>query len=423
MKINFKNEVIAGITTFLAMAYIIFINPAILVNANMPFEDVMIATCLVSAITTFLMGVLSNYPFAMAPGMGLNAVVAYQIVKNMGYPWQVAMAVVFWEGVIITILVLTKLRKIVFDVIPLEIKKAISVGIGVFISFIGFKNAGFVIKNPDTFITFGDFTNPATLLAAFGLLITVFFMLKKITGAILLGMLTTGFIGIITAIIPPPDSIFSPPRMPSTFMQLDFLKAFDFELLPVLFSLLMVDFFDTLGTVVGIGSKFMDQNKNLPKLNRVLLADSFGPIIGGIFATSSSTTYVESAAGIKSGGSTYITSIVVSILFLLSIPFSGIVATIGGSVGELFPITAPALILIGFLMIDVIKELDFNSIENGIPNFLTIFATVFTFSISHGIGFGIISYCVIRILKGKFNELNLPIIFVAALFAIFFIIK
>jgi len=362
---NIQTELIAGLTTFLTMAYIIFVNPLVLQIAGLPVKDTMAATCIVAAITSILMGVFANYPFALAPGMGLNAFLTYSICKNMGLPWEVGMAIVFIEGLIITILVLTKFRKLVMDCIPISLKHAIGIGIGLFIAFIGLKECGFVQSNPATLVSLGDFSSTSTILASVGLIIIIALVSLRVRGAILLGIVITTLICILFNIAPIPDSILAVPSF-STFGKFvfGFREAMKLSMLLTIFAFLLSDFFDTMGTVIAVGNEagFLKKGE-LPRLNRVLLVDSLGALLGGVFSSSSATTYIESASGVAAGGRTGLTSVVVGFLFIFSLFFSPIVGIV--------PIiaVAPALIIVGFLMVAGLKEIHWENLEESFPSF------------------------------------------------------
>jgi len=451
---NLRNEIIAGMTTFMTMAYIIIVNPGILSAAGMDFKAVFVATCLAAALSTFLMGVLGKYPFALAPGMGMNAVVTYGICIGMGLSWQIAMALIFIEGAVILFLVLTSLRELVMHSIPGSLKIAIGVAIGMFIAFIGFKDSGMMVANPETFVAFGSISSPAVIVSLIGLIIIMVLMALKIKGSILYGIIlttlialaicfATNYLGIAFNVYGNPDvpaaigavlpagvsnlpswggAILELPSMAtlSTIGQLDFMGALNIgvlTLLSLVFALGMVDFFDTMGTVVAVGgqAKLLDKNGKLPGLRDVLLVDSLGAMIGGAMGCSSNTTYIESAAGVSSGGRTGLASVVTSVLFLLAMLLVPLAYLIPGAA------TAPALIIVGFLMITLVKDIPWDKLEEALPAFLTIAAMVFTFSISKGIGFGFISYCLIKTAAGKWREVHPIMWFVAIVFALYFV--
>lgn len=424
-----RTEVRAGVSTFMTMAYIIFVNPAILKAAGVPVSGAVLSTCVVAGITSIAMGTISNYPFALASGMGLNAVVAYTIVQGMGHSWKIAMGAIVLEGILVTILVLTRVRETVMDAIPLSLKRAISVGIGLFIGFIGLIEGGIVVAHPTTLVGLGDFTRPHVWLSSAGLLLTSLLIALRIRGAILVGIVSTALLAIPLGIASPPRKFFSLPSDFSTFFQYDLIGAFSPSLAPVIFSLFMTDFFDTLGTVIGVGGQagLLDEKGRLPRIRRVLLVDSLAAIMGGVCGASSATTYIESAAGVMEGGRSGLTSVVTGSLFLLSlfvIPLISFVAE--GYESEkghfLHPITAPALIIVGFLMMGVVTKIDFAEAEEGVPAFLTLITIPLTYSISHGIGLGFISHLVIQLCTGKGREVHPLLYIISLLFSVSFLI-
>ncbi len=434
-----KREIVAGITTFMTMAYIIFVNPAVLSSGGatgIPFESAVIATCLGAGVMSILMGLISNTPFALASGMGINAVVTFTIILGLGLSWQQAMGIIVIEGLLVLLMVLTKLRMILMNAIPMGLKYAIGVGIGLFIAFIGAQEAGFVAIDPVTAVKLGDFTANYTLLAAFGLVLTVILVCYKIRGAILIGILGTTVAGMIFRVIPLPKQYLSLPTAESfsTFFKADIVGAvwnkgmLNVAAIVMIFALFMTDFFDTMGTVIGVGEEagLLDNKGNLPSLRRVLLIDSSAAVVGGLFGCSSITTYIESASGVSEGGRTGIMPTTTGILFILSIFFAPVIAVIGGGVPIAegvykYPVTAPALIIVGFLMMSIISKIDFKDFEIGIPAFLTIIIMPFTYNISYGIGFGFISYTLIKLFRGKFKQVHPLMIVSSILFAVAFV--
>ncbi len=437
---NFRTELLGGVTTFLTMSYIIFVNPLFLSffgdpnlkNLALPFSASMTATCLASALMCILMGLWTNYPFALAPGMGLNAIVSYQMVLSMGLSWPQAMGIIVLEGIAITILVITGFREAVMNSIPMSLKQAISIGIGLFLAFIGLQNAGFVKSHPVTFVTLGDFTKWPILVSVIGLLFTAIMMKRKEKGALLIGIAFSTVLAIIInylsglsafpeqgkAIIP--ESVFSAPDL-STFGKFDFSAILKLGLLPALmliFSVMLSDFFDTLGSVIGLGTeaKFLDEKGNLPRINRVLLVDSLSAVMGGISSSSSVTTYIESAAGISTGGRSGLSTVVVGILFFLAIFFSPLAGVVPKEA------TAPALIIVGFLMLTIIKEIPFDKFEEVFPAFLIMIVMPMTYSITNGIGFGFISYTLIMLLSGKGKQVHPLMYLVSVAFVLNFLL-
>lgn len=412
-------EIIAGTTTFMTMAYIIFTNPSILAHAGIPQDAAMVATCLGAGIATLLMGFFTNYPFALAPGMGLNAFLTYSVVLEMKIPWQTAMGIVFLEGTIILFLVMTNVRETVMKAIPVNLKRAIAVGIGLFIAFIGLQSSGIVVKSPTTLVTSGVFEKPV-ILSAIGLIFTALLMAKRIKGSILIGIIFTTILAILMGIAKMPERIVAVPGV-SQFMTFGasltptyLFRVFSPALASTIFTFLLTDFFDTMGTIVAVGGEagFLNKDSTLPRLKNVLIIDSLAAIIGGASGCSSVTTYVESAAGVSEGGRTGLTSIVTASFFFLSIFFWPLVSIVPSFA------TAPALIMAGFLMMTVIKEIDWNDITEGFPAFLAILTIPLTFSISKGIGYSFISFVTIKISTRRSKEIH-PLMYLIALLFLF----
>lgn len=437
---NVKTEIAAGITTFMTMAYILAVNPSILSEAGMDSTAVLLATCLASFIGTVCMALMANLPFALSAGMGLNAFLAYTVVQGYGYSWQVALFAVFIEGVIFIILSLTKVREAIFDSIPLSLKKAVSVGIGLFIAFIGLQNAGLVVADQSTLLSIVSFTDDfstsgiCALLAVIGVFMTAILYIKNVKGSILIGILGTWILGMIcqAAGIYVPDAEtgyytlfpslqftdFS--RFGKTFGQCFHFNMNDvgiFNFIVIIFSFLFVDLFDTLGTLIGVSTKagMLDENGRLPKIKPALLADSIATTAGAVLGTSTTTTFVESSAGVAAGGRTGLTALTTAVLFLVSMLFAPVFTAIPSFA------TAPALIIVGFLMFSAITEIKFTE-ENyaaAIPAYLCILAMPLFYSISEGISIGVISYVLLNLICGKRKEIN-PLMYVLA---ILFILK
>jgi AGZA family xanthine/uracil permease-like MFS transporter len=418
-KTTVGREIVAGTVTFMTMAYIIFVNPNMLSNAmtGVPIEAITVATCLAAGIMTILMGIFSNYPLALASGMGLNAVVTFSLVKGMNLSWQVAMGMIFIEGIIITILVLTNFRVWVMNAIPTDLKRAIGVGIGLFIAFIGLKDAGLIVSNPDTFVAMGKL-GPGQLIAVFGLLLTIILMVRKVKGSILIGILASTVIALIVKVTTLPKEwvLGIKPEYFQTFFALDIIGALKLSLIIPIFTLLISDFFDTMGTVVAVGEEagYLTSDGKVPNLKSALMVDSLAAAIGGAFGCSSVTTYIESASGVGAGGRTGLTSVVTGILFLLAMfiaPIVGIVPAVA---------TAPALIVVGFLMLVVVKVMNWEDMTIAIPAFLTIVSIPLTFSITNGIGIGFIAYVIVKALSGKYKEIHPLMYFVTLAFGLYF---
>lgn len=413
---DLRTELIAGLTTFMTMSYIIFVNPQILQNAGLPFAATMAMTCLAAASTTILMGLATNYPFALAPGMGLNAVVAFGLVLGMKLPWQVAMAMVFIEGAVVTFFVLTNVREAVMSAIPISLKRAIGVGIGLFIAFIGLKEGGIVASDPVNFVKLGNLHQPSVWVALAGLVITGVLVARRVKGAILLGIIISTFLALLAGVTKLPQQWLTASVDWSTFGRLDILGALKLSLVPTIFALLITDFFDTMGTVIAVGGEggFLNRDGSLPRLKNVLLVDSLAAMVGGLTSASSVTTYIESAAGVAEGGRTGLTSLVVGVLFLLALPFAPVAGIVPAAA------TAPALIVVGFLMMNVIRDIPFDRVDEALPAFLTILGIPLTFSISYGIGFGFVSYTLIKVLRGQWRDVHPLMYIVAILFAVNF---
>ena len=419
---DIKTEVIAGITTFMTMAYILAVNPNILSAAGMDGKAVLIATAIASFIGTALMALFANYPFALAPGMGLNAYFAYTVVIGMGYSWQIALFAVFVEGIIFIILSVTNVREAIFNAIPLTLKAAVSVGIGLFIAFIGMQNAKIVVNSDATLITYQTFkadfqsVGMGALLALIGVVITAFLLVKKVKGGILFGILATWVLGILCELIgfyePNPElGMYS--VIPTALVSFDFSaigKTFGqvifadfsaltnfFEFVVIVFSFLFVDIFDTLGTLIGVSSKadMLDEDGKLPRIKGALLADAVATTAGAILGTSTTTTYVESASGVSAGGRTGLTAVVTGLLFLLASIFSPLFLTIPSFA------TAPALIIVGFYMMSSVVKVNWEDALEGVPAFLCIIGMPLCYSISEGIAIGVISWTLIHLISGK----------------------
>lgn len=430
-KTNVKTEVMAGVTTFMTMAYILAVNPNMLSAAGMDANGVLIATALASFIGTLLMALLANYPFALAPGMGLNAYFAYTVVLQMGYTWQVALLAVFVEGLIFIVLSLTNVREAIFNAIPMTLKSAVSVGIGLFIAFIGLQNAKIVVNDDSTLLTFQKFAGEefhtvgiTAILAIIGVLIMAVLLIKKVKGGILIGIIITWILGMLCEVfglyVPAPDAgwfstiphaivSFDFSSLGNTFGQVfkaDFSSIHLLDFVVVMFSFLFVDLFDTLGTLIGVSSKadMLDKDGKLPRIKGALLADAIATSAGAVLGTSTTTTYVESASGVTEGGRTGLTAVVTGLLFLLALIFSPLFLTIPSFA------TAPALIIVGFYMIGAVAKIDFNDMLDGIPAFLCIITMPLAYSIAEGISVGVISWTIINLISGKAKEKKISIL-------------
>ena len=427
-----KTEVMAGITTFMTMAYILAVNPNILSASGMDRGSVFTATALSAFIASCLMALLSNYPFVLAPGMGLNAYFTYTVVLGMGYTWQQALAAVFAEGIIFILLSLTNVREAIFNSIPMNLKHAVSVGIGLFIAFIGLQNAKIVVGNDSTLVSIFSFKSSVAegtfssqgitvLLALIGILITAILLAKDVKGSILWGILITWILGIICqlthlyvpnadlgyySLLPDFSTGISVPSMAPTFMKMDFSIVFSLDFVVIMFAFLFVDMFDTLGTLIGVASKadMLDKDGKLPKIKGALLSDAIGTTVGAVCGTSTVTTFVESASGVAEGGRTGLTSMVAGILFALSLLLSPIFLAIPSFA------TAPALIVVGYLMLTSVTKIDFSDMTEAIPCFIAIIAMPFMYSISEGISMGVISYVAINLITGKAKEKKISVL-------------
>ena len=437
-----RTEVMAGITTFMTMAYILAVNPSILSASGMDSGAVFTATALASAIATLLMAALSNYPFVLAPGMGLNAYFAYTVVLSMGYTWEMALAAVFVEGIIFLALSMTNVREQIFNSIPMNLKYAVSAGIGLFIAFIGLQNAHIVVDSATLVgmysfkasVANGMFSSEGitVLLALIGVLITGVLLVKGVKGNILWGILITWALGIVCqltglyqinpeagfySLLPDFSNGISIPSLAPTFMKMDFSRVASLDFLVVMFAFLFVDMFDTLGTLIGVASKanMLDAQGRLPRIRGALLSDSVGTAVGAVLGTSTTTTFVESASGVAEGGRSGLTAVVAAILFALSLFLSPIFLAIPSFA------TAPALIVVGFLMLTSILKVNFEDYTEAIPAYVAVIAMPFMYSISEGIAMGIISYVVINLVTGKAKEKNItPLMYVLA---VLFVLK
>jgi AGZA family xanthine/uracil permease-like MFS transporter len=419
-KTTVSREITAGIVTFMAMAYIIFVNPGILSSAmgKELISAITVATCLAAGIMTICMGLSTNYPLALASGMGLNAVVTYTIVLGMKQPWQVAMGMIVIEGIVVTVLVLTNIREWVMDAIPLDLKRAIGVGIGLFIALIGLKNANIVVANPVTLVAFGKI-GASNLIALFGLMLTGVLMAKRVKGSILIGIIVSTLLALITGQVKMPSALITglKPEYFKTFFAFDLKGALSLGLLMTTFAIMITDFFDTMGTVVAVGEEagYVGKDGKLPRIKSVLLVDSLAAICGGLFGCSSVTTYVESAAGVGEGGRTGLTSVITGLLFLLAMFFTPVVGMVPSYA------TAPALIIVGYLMLMGVKLIKWDDFTTAFPAFLTLIMIPFTYSISNGIGYGFISYVLIKLFTGKAKEIHPLMYIVALLFGVYFV--
>lgn len=409
---SYRQEFLAGLTTFLAMAYILFVNSNFLSDAGMDRDAVFVATALAAAIGSTIMGVWAKYPIALAPGMGLNAFFAFVVVGGMQIPWQVALFGVLISGIIFFFLTITKIRETIINAIPSQLKLAVGAGIGLFIAFIGLQNSGIIIGDSATLVGLGDITSPTVLLAVFGIVVTAFFMVRGFKGGIFYGMIVTAVGGIVVGLIEPPEKIVGAiPSLAPTFGEaltypFQNPEHFTVQLLIVIFTFLFVDFFDTAGTLVAVANQAgLLKDGKLPRANKALGADSIATIMGAILGTSTTTSYVESSAGVAVGGRTGFTAIVTAGFFVLALFFSPLLSVVTNEV------TAPALIIVGVLMASSLASISWNQLEYAIPSFVTILTMPLTYSIATGIALGFVLYPLMKVFKGEYRDVH-PIMYV-----------
>ena len=407
-----RTEILAGITTFLTMAYILFVNPAILGETGMDKGAIFVATCLAAAIGSALMGLIANYPIALAPGMGLNAFFTYTVVLHMGHTWQVALGAVFISATLFFLLSIFRIREWIVNSIPLPLRSAIAAGIGLFLALIALKEAGLVVDNPATLVGLGDLHAPGPLLAILGFFLIVALEARRVTGAVMIGILVVTAIAIGLGVTPFGGIVSMPPSLAPTFLQLDIMGALDVGMISVIFAFLFVDLFDNTGTLIGVAKRagLMSKDGHLPKMGRALIADSAAAMGGSLLGTSTTTSYIESASGVAAGGRTGLTAIVVAILFLLALFFAPLAGTVPAFA------TAPALLFVAVLMTSGLAEIDWDDITVAAPVVITALAMPLTFSIANGIAFGFIAWVVIKALAGRFKEINPALVVLAAIF-------
>ena len=414
---NWRTEIIAGITTFVTMAYIIFVNPSILKETGMPVGAVTAATCLSAAIGSILMGAFARYPIALAPGMGLNAYFTYGVVKGMGVSWEVALGAVFISGVVFLLLTAVGIRQVIVGAIPADLYAAVATGIGFFIAFIGFRNSGIVVPHPATIVAMGNLRDPSTALSMFGLLITAVLTITGFRAAMLIGILATTAVGSFAGLVRWQPEPFSLPSLSGTFMHLDVPGALKLGALEIVFVFLFVDMFDNIGTLVAVGkrAKLFDETNSIPRVNRILYADATATVVGSLTGTSTVVSYIESAAGVVAGGRSGVTAIVTGLLFAAALFVAPLIGAIPASA------TAPALILVGSLMMGHAAEIHWNDPLAAIPAFLTITAIPLTFSIANGLAFGFTAHTLLRVFSGRYKEVNWVVYVLTALFLVRFV--
>jgi AGZA family xanthine/uracil permease-like MFS transporter len=419
-----RTEVLAGATTFVTLAYILFVNPNILKDAGMPLEATFAATCVASAFSTAVMGLYANYPIAVAPGMGLNAYFTYAVVIGMRLPWQTALGAVFISGAVFFVLTVTRAREWIVAGVPGVLRSAIGVGIGFFIAFIGLRNAGLIVRSEATLVTLSPMSAPGVLVASAGLVVTSLLVARQVRGALLLGVILTTGIAMAAGVSPAPRSLASLVALTNPFaamrptaFQLDIPAALRVGLIPILFSFTFVDLFDNIGTLIGVSRKagLLDERGQLPRIGRALFADSLGTMFGALMGTSTVTSYIESAAGVAEGGRTGLTSIVVAVLFIVALVFAPAIQLIPAQA------TAPSLILIGVLMMGEIGQIRFDDFTEALPAFLTIIMMPLTYSIAQGLAFGFMSYTTVKLLAGRWHENNAVTYTLTALFLLHFV--
>lgn len=425
MGTNVRTEILAGITTFVTMAYILFVNPNILKDAGMPVNATFAATAIAACVATLIMGLYANYPIALAPGMGLNAFFTYSVVLGMGLPWQTALGAVFISGFIFFLMTVTKIREWIMEGVPEVLRISIGVGIGLFIAFIGLQNGGLVVDDANTLVKLGDMKSASVLVTVFGLIVTGYFMAKKVKGGLLIGILVTTLFSMLMGYSPLPAGVSSFVSLQNPFVaiapvigQLNIRAAFDYGLISILFAFTFVDLFDNIGTLLGVSRKagLLDENGNLPRAGKALMADSVGTMFGAAVGTPTVTSYIESASGVLEGGKTGLTAVIVAILFAVSLVFAPLIGLIPGTA------TAPVLILVGVLMMGEIVKINFEDFTDALPAFMTIVMMPLTYSIAQGLAFGFMSYTIIKLITGRYKENNAVMYILTILFIIHFII-
>lgn len=409
-----KKEIMGGITTFLTMAYILAVNPSILGDAGMDSGAVFTATVVSAVLATLIMALYAKLPFALAPGMGLNAFFAYTIVLTMGYTWQFALTAVFLEGLIFILLTLTGLRQKIVDCMPLLLRRSISPGIGLFIAFIGLKNAGIVVGSESTLVTMGNLHDPAVLLACFGILLSAVLLVRNVTGALLIGILATTLVGIPLGVTQFSSVVSMPPSLSPIFCQFEWGSILSVDMLICVLTFLFIDMFDTIGTLIGVSNRagMVDEKGNIPRLKDAFMADAVGTTIGAVLGTSTVTTYVESASGVNVGGRSGLTSFTTAICFALALFLAPLFLAIPGQA------TAPALVLVGVMMMNDIRQVDFQNYLTAIPCFVCIAFMPLTYSISDGILMGLITWVLLHVCCGKMKDLNLGMIILSIMFVL-----
>lgn len=420
-KHSIRTEIIAGITTFLTMAYILAVNPSIfgaLATQGMPTDAVFTATALAAIVGCLVMSIYAKKPFGLAPGMGLNAFFVFTVCLGMGHSWQMALTAIFLEGILFILLTITNVRKLIVDAIPMNLKRAIGAGIGLYIAFIGLKSAGIIVSSDSTSVTLGPLSDSTSILAIIGLLLTSVLVILKVRGGMLLGILVTTIIGIPMGVTHFNGLLSTPPSISSIFCQFEWSQIFSWDMVAIVFTFLFIDMFDTIGTVVGVSVKsgMVDEKGNVDGINKVLMADAVATVAGAMFGTSTTTTYIESASGVSEGGRTGLTSFTIAVCFAIALLFSPLFLAIPGAA------TGPVLFIVGVMMAAPVKEIDWEDYSEAIPAFVTMLLMPLAYSISDGIMLGMISYVVINALAGKFKKVSVTMWILAVLFVLRYIL-
>jgi AGZA family xanthine/uracil permease-like MFS transporter len=414
---NWRTEILAGFTTFMTMAYIVFVNPAILHEAGMPLAAVTAATCLAAAVGSVLMGALARYPIALAPGMGLNAYFTYTVVKGMGVPWQTALGAVFISGVAFLLLTALGVRQLIISTIPFELYAAVAAGVGLFIALIGFRNSGIILANPVTTVTLGNLSEKNTALALFGLLLMAALLAWRVRAAMLIGILATTAIGLVTGVAKWMPQSYRLRDLSATAGKLDIGGILRLGFLEIIFVFLFIDMFDNIGTLVAVGKRagLFDRTHQIPRVNRILFADATATVVGALSGTSTVVSYIESAAGVEAGGRTGVTAIVTGLLFAVALFVAPAVGAIPAAA------SAPALIIVGSLMMSSVAEIAWQDPEVAIPAFLTIMTIPLTYSIANGLAFGFTAFTLLKVVRGKFRQVNWFVYALTVLFVLRFV--
>lgn len=420
-KHSIRTEIIAGITTFLTMAYILAVNPSIfgaLATQGMPTDAVFTATALAAIVGCLVMSIYAKKPFGLAPGMGLNAFFVFTVCLGMGHSWQMALTAIFLEGILFILLTITNVRKLIVDAFPMNLKRAIGAGIGLYIAFIGLKSAGIIVSSDSTSVTLGPLSDSTSILAIIGLLLTSVLVILKVRGGMLLGILVTTIIGIPMGVTHFNGLLSTPPSISSIFCQFEWSQIFSWDMVAIVFTFLFIDMFDTIGTVVGVSVKsgMVDEKGNVDGINKVLMADAVATVAGAMFGTSTTTTYIESASGVSEGGRTGLTSFTIAVCFAIALLFSPLFLAIPGAA------TGPVLFIVGVMMAAPVKEIDWEDYSEAIPAFVTMLLMPLAYSISDGIMLGMISYVVINALTGKFKKVSVTMWILAVLFVLRYVL-